>query len=82
MDKYYSYTDFLKAVGQQSSGNQAEKLLNEIYLDLFINGIQRLYRIEQLQLLIDASLDQKNEQAFIEYTNELKELELHEATLF
>ena len=82
MDKYYSYTDFLKAVGQHASENQAEKLLNEIYLDLFINGIQRLYRIEQLQLLIDASLDQKNEQAFIEYTNELKELELHEATLF
>ena len=82
MDKYYSYTDFLKAVGQQSSENQAEKLLNEIYLDLFINGIQRLYRIEQLQLLIDASLDQKDEKAFIEYTNELKELELYEATMF
>ena len=82
MDKYYSYTDFLKAVGQQTSENQAEKLLNEIYLDLFISGIQRLYRIEQLQLLIDASLDQKNEQAFIEYTTELKELELHEATMY
>ena len=82
MDKYYSYTDFLKAVGQQASGNQAEKLLNEIYLDLFINGIQRLYRIEQLKLLIDTSLDQKDEKAFIEYTSELKELELHEATMF
>ena len=82
MDKYYSYTDFLKAVSQQTSENQAEKLLNEIYLDLFINGIQRLYRIEQLQLLIDASLDQKNEQAFIEYTSELKELEQHEVTMY
>lgn len=80
MDKYYSYADFLKAVGQHTSENQAEKLLNEIYLDLFISSIQRTYRIEQLKLLIDASLDQKDEQAFINYTSELNEL--HEATIF
>ncbi len=80
MDKYYSYTDFLKAVGQQSTEYQAEKLLNEIYLDLFISRIQRIYRIEQLKLLIDTSLDQMDEQSFISYTDELKEL--CEATTF
>ncbi|MGN7478806.1 IDEAL domain-containing protein [Solibacillus silvestris] len=74
MDKYYSYTDFLKAVGQQSTENQAEKLLNEIYLDLFISRLQRMQRIEQLKILIDTSLDQKNEQAFESYTTELNEL--------
>lgn len=74
MDKYYSYTDFLKAVGQQSTDNQAEKLLNEIYLDLFINRLQRMYRIEQLKLLIDTSLDYKNAQEFFEYTSELNDL--------
>ena len=74
MDKYYSYTDFLKAVGQQSTENQAEKLLNEIYLDLFISRLQRMQRIEQLKLLIDTSLDQKNEKAFKCYTTELKDL--------
>ncbi|MEK4629831.1 MAG: IDEAL domain-containing protein [Solibacillus sp.] len=74
MDKYYSYTDFLKAVGQQSADNQAEKLLNEIYLDLFLNRLQRMYRIEQLKILIDTSLDQKDEHQFIAYTSELKEL--------
>ncbi|ATP39095.1 IDEAL domain protein [Solibacillus sp. R5-41] len=74
MDKYYSYTDFLKAVGQQPDSNQAEKLLNEIYLDLFLNRLQRMHRIEQLKALIDKSLDQKNEQKFINYTMELKEL--------
>ncbi|AWE06417.1 IDEAL domain protein [Lysinibacillus sp. 2017] len=80
MDKYYSYTDFLKAVGQQSTEYQAEKLLNEIYLDLFISRIQRVHRIEQLKLLIDTSLDQKDEQSFIRYTKELNEL--HEASIF
>ncbi|MEG0386170.1 IDEAL domain-containing protein [Solibacillus cecembensis] len=74
MDKYYSYTDFLKAVGQQPNSDQAEKLLNEIYLDLFLNRLQRMHRIEQLKALIDTSLDQKNEQKFINYTMELKEL--------
>ncbi|MCM3722457.1 IDEAL domain-containing protein [Solibacillus isronensis] len=74
MDKYYSYTDFLKAVSQQSTEHHAEKLLNEIYLDLFISRLQRMQRIEQLKLLIDTSLDQKNEQAFLSYTTELKEL--------
>lgn len=79
MDKYYSYTDFLKAVGQQPNNDEAEKLLNEIYLDLFLNRLQRVHRIEQLKALIDTSLDQKNEQKFIRYTMELKEL-LHPTT--
>lgn len=74
MDKYYSYTDFLKAVGQQPTGNQAEKLLSEIYLDLFISRLQRIHRIEQLKTLIDNSLDQKNERDFHTYASELKEL--------
>jgi len=74
MDKYYSYTDFLKAVSQQSTEHHAEKLLNEIYLDLFISRLQRMQRIEQLKLLIDTSLDQKNEKAFHSYTTELKVL--------
>lgn len=74
MDKYYSYTDFLRAVGQYPRENQCEKLLNDIYLDLFLNRIQRLYRIEQLEKLIDGSLDQRNKAAFLSHTPELKEL--------
>lgn len=74
MDKYYSYTDFLKAVGQQPTENQSEKLLSEIYLDLFISRLQRMHRIEQLKILIDQSLDQKNERNFSIYASELKDL--------
>lgn len=80
MDKYYSYTDFLKAVGQQSTENQAGKLLSEIYLDLFLSRLQRMNRIEQLKILIDTSLDQRDEQAFLSYTTEINEL--YEATKY
>lgn len=79
MDKYYSYTDFLKAVGQSKKVNEAEKLLNEIYLDLFLNRIQRTYRIEQLTVLIDQALDQRDEQAFYLYTSELERLHRDES---
>jgi len=75
MDKYYSYTDFLKAVGHSQHANESEKLLNDIYLDLFLNGMQRLQRIEQLKGLIDSALDERNREAFYEYAKELNELQ-------
>ncbi len=71
LDKYYSYTDFLKAVGQSKKVDEAEKLLNEIYLDLFLNHIQRKHREEQLMVLIDRALDEKDEKAFHLYATEL-----------
>lgn len=74
MDKFYSYTDFLKAVGQQSENSNPEKLMSEIYLDLFLNRLQRLQRIEQLKVFIDKALDEKNEEAFYELARELNEL--------
>ena len=75
MDKYYSYTDFLRAVGQYPQATESEKLLNDIYLDLFLGRLQRLQRIDQLKKLIDMSLDQRNEQAFYKYANEICELQ-------
>lgn len=78
LDKYYSYTDFLKAVGQTKKVDEAEKLLNEIYLDLFLNHIQRVHREEQLMVLIDRALDDKDEKAFHLYANEL--IALHQDT--
>jgi len=78
LDKYYSYTDFLKAVGQTKKVDEAEKLLNEIYLDLFLNHIQRMHREEQLMVLIDRALDDKDEIAFHLYANEL--IALHQDT--
>lgn len=74
MDKYYSYTDFLRAVGHFPKGNDSEKLLNDIYLDLFLNRLLRLQRMSQLEQLIDQSLDEKNERDFMLYTEELMHL--------
>lgn len=74
LDKYYSYTDFLRAVGQSKKVNEAEKLLNEIYLDLFLNRIQRTYREEQLTVLIDQALDERDKDAFHLYASELEML--------
>ena len=75
MDKYYSYTDFLRAVGQYPPETESEKLLNDIYLDLFLGRLQRLQRIDQLKKLIDMSLDQRNEQDFYQYSEEFGELQ-------
>lgn len=75
MDKNYSYTDFLKSVGNYQNVNDQEKLLNEIYLDLFLNRLQRLQRIEQLKGFIDTALDERNKDAFYQYSSELIELQ-------
>ena len=74
LDKYYSYTDFLKAVGHSKKVDEAERLLNEIYLDLFLNRIQRMHRQEQLIVLIDRALDDKDENAFFQHATELNSL--------
>ena len=74
MDKYFSYTDFLKAVGQYPKVREEEKLLNEIYLDLFLNRLQRMHRISQLEVLINGALDSYDAEAFYAYAAELKEI--------
>ena len=74
MDKYYSYSDFLRTVGQYPQENECERLLNDIYLDLFLNRLLRLSGVEQLEKLIDQSLEQKNEVDFMSYSAMLNEL--------
>ncbi|MEK4521088.1 IDEAL domain-containing protein [Psychrobacillus sp. FSL W7-1457] len=74
MDKQYSYTDFMKAMGQTGKESSAEKLLNEIYLDMFLNVVHREQRSFRLMGLIDEALDRKDREAFNEYTNVLLHL--------
>jgi uncharacterized protein YpiB (UPF0302 family) len=75
MDKYYSYAEFMKAVGKNQTKSEAEKLLNDIYLDLFLNHVHREQRKNSLLSLIDEALDRKDKQTFMQYTSELKNLE-------
>ena len=72
--KQYSYTDFMKAMGQTGKESSAEKLLNEIYLDMFLNVVHREQRSYRLLELIDEALDRKDRKAFNEYTNVLLQL--------
>lgn len=75
VEKNYSYVEFMKAVGRNSTSVQAEKLLNEIYMDLFLNRIHREQTRKRLKNLIDQSLDNRDEHAFIEYTKKLVKFE-------
>lgn len=75
MDKQYSYTDFLKAMSQTGKESSAEKLLNEIYLDMFLNIIHREQSQYRLVKLIDEALDVKDQVAFIKYTDMLHHLQ-------
>jgi uncharacterized protein YpiB (UPF0302 family) len=75
MENNYSYAEFLKAVGKNSSSLQAEKLLNEIYLDLFLKHIHREQTKDRLVGLIDLALDHKDESAFFMYAERLIKLE-------
>lgn len=78
MDKFYSYTDFLRAINQTSQHNDAEKLLNEIYLDLFLQRLQREQRLDTLRNAIDEALQARDEQAFKEHTSEYIALQAEE----
>jgi len=71
MENNYSYAEFMKAVGRNSSSIEAEKLLNEIYMDLFLNRIHREQTKERLMVLINHSLDCLDEQSFLKYSEQL-----------
>ncbi|MGE7922781.1 IDEAL domain-containing protein [Viridibacillus arvi] len=75
LDKYYSYTDFLKALGRTDNTNNAEKLLDTIYLDLFLNHVHRAQTEEYLLACIDSALDERNEAAFNKYVKELEKFQ-------
>lgn len=75
MENNYSYAEFLKAVGKNSSSLQAERLLNDIYMDLFLNHIHREQTKSRLLELIDLALDENDEQSFKRLTDELLKVE-------
>lgn len=75
LEKKYSYTEFMKSVGRNTSTAQAEKLLNEIYMDLFLKRLHREQIRERLNGLVDQSLDNQDKNAFFRYSNELLKFE-------
>ncbi|HSI68126.1 MAG TPA: IDEAL domain-containing protein [Planococcus sp. (in: firmicutes)] len=79
MENYYSYADFMKAMAQTKKITEAEKLLNDIYLDLFLKHIHRSQQEAQLMTLIDEALDNNDRQAFSEFTAQLQTLKREES---
>jgi len=75
MENNYSYAEFLKAVGKNSTSLQAEKLLNDIYLDLFLKHIHREQTKSRIMKLIDLALDCGDESAFVLYSERLGKFE-------
>ena len=75
MENNYSYAEFLKAVGKNSSSMQAEKMLNDIYIDLFLNHIHREQTRTRLLEEIDAALDRNDKPTFMQLTDSLRKLE-------
>lgn len=71
MNNNNSYAEFLKAVGNNSTSLQAEKLLNEIYWDLFLQHIHWEQTQSRIMKLIDDALDCRDEEAFDMYTQQL-----------
>ncbi|MDN7243484.1 IDEAL domain-containing protein [Planococcus sp. N028] len=78
MENYYSYADFMKAMAQTKKITEAEKLLNDIYLDLFLKHVHRSQQEEQLIALIDEALDSNNREAFNTYSTQLQALKQEE----
>lgn len=75
MENYYSYADFMKAMAQTKKITEAEKLLNDIYLDLFLKHVHRSQQEAQLMILIDEALDNNDRQSFATYTAQLQSLQ-------
>lgn len=75
MEKNYSYAEFLKDVRKRSSSVQSEKLLNDIYMDLFLNRLHRKQTKARLLNLIDKALDDRDVEAFETYTKQLAQFE-------
>lgn len=74
MENNYSYAEFLKAVGKNSLSLQAERLLDQIYLDLFLKHIHREQTKKRLLELIDFALDHTDRSAFQMYSEALQKL--------
>ncbi|TWT24307.1 IDEAL domain-containing protein [Planomicrobium sp. CPCC 101110] len=78
MENYYSYADFMKAMAQTKKITEAEKLLNDIYLDLFLKHVHRSQQEEQLMALIDEALDSNDRDSFETYSAQLQALKQEE----
>lgn len=58
-----------------SQGMQAQELLKDIYMDLFLKHVLAEQQITLLRNAIDVALDERDEEVFKRHTTELIELQ-------
>lgn len=75
MENKYTHVNFMKIVSKNSSTVHAEKLLNDIYMDMFLNRIHREQTRTRLLYLIDDALDHRDENKFKQYAEQLSQFE-------
>ena len=75
MESNYIFVDLEITNHNQDATVQAEKMLNDIYMDLFFNRIHRKQIRERILTLIDKSLDNNDKPAFLNYVAQLKKFE-------
>jgi uncharacterized protein YpiB (UPF0302 family) len=73
MEKKKSYTELMKDYAMTQLKN--EKFMMQIYSDMILNELVLKKQKEQILHKIDNALDCKDKGAFVQLTNELKELE-------
>lgn len=75
VENNYIYVELNISEGNHDATVQAEKMLNDIYMDLFLNRIHRKQIRKRILTLIDKSLDHNNKSAFLKYCEQLKKFE-------
>lgn len=58
-----------------SQGLQGQDLLNDLYMDMFLQHLLADQQIRLLREAIDVALDERDEEAFKRYTEELLQLQ-------
>lgn len=76
MENKYSHVEFMKTGSKNSSTVHAEKLLNDIYMDMFLNRIHREQTRQRLVKAIDDALDTRDEKEFKRYAEQLTKFEV------
>lgn len=73
MNHEHSYTEMMKSTGLQKQTGK-ETFMLELYIDMMLQEALLKNEKEKLLKRIDHALDQKNEELFNQYSNELKEI--------
>ncbi|MEH6944180.1 IDEAL domain-containing protein [Bacillus sp. JJ722] len=73
MNHEHSNTEMMKSTGLQKNSGK-ETFMLELYIDMMLQEALLKNEKEKLLIEIDKALDQKNEELFQHYCNELKEI--------